>query len=126
MPDTQTDVCWTVITGDGKYAYITNFGSGTLSSYRIASNDAITLLQTIAGRTAQAQGPRDQDFSRDGKYLYVIDVGFANPATRAVNAFQGEERRDPDQGGGGFAARLPGRRRSRGILTTLAPDFVAN
>ncbi len=32
VPDTQTDVCWTVITKDEKYAYITNNGSGTISS----------------------------------------------------------------------------------------------
>ncbi len=62
--------------------------SGTLSSYSIAPNGAITLLQATAGRTAEAQGPRDQDLSRDGRYLYVIDVGFASAATRAVNAFQ--------------------------------------
>lgn len=88
VPDTQTDVCWTVITSDGKYAYITNFGSGTLSSYRIAGHGEITLLKAVAGRTAHAQGPRDQGFSRDGRYLYTIDVGFANAASRAVNAFR--------------------------------------
>jgi len=84
----ETDVCWTVITRDGKYAYITNFGSGTVSSYRIAGNGTLTLLEAVAGRTAEAQGPRDQDFGRDGRYLYVLDVGFANPATRAIHAFR--------------------------------------
>ncbi len=88
MRDRQTDVCWTVITGDGKYAYITNFGSGTLSSYRIAGDGGLALLASVAARTANAQGPRDQSFSDDGSYLYVIDVGFADAATRAVNAFR--------------------------------------
>ncbi len=88
VQDTQTDVCWTVITADGRYAYITNFGSGTLSSYNLAADGRLTLLSAVAGRTADAQGPRDQDLSRDGRYLYVIDVGFADPATRAVNAFR--------------------------------------
>lgn len=88
--DRQTDVCWAVITGNGKYAYVTNFGSGTLSSYRLAGNGDLTLLQAVAARTARAQGPRDQDFSGDGRYLYVIDVGFADPSTRAVNAFRVE------------------------------------
>ncbi len=88
--DTQTDVCWTVITNDGRYAYVTNFGSGNISSYSIAANGSITLLQAIAGTTAQAEGPRDQDLSGDGRFLYVIDVGFANPATQAVNGFRVE------------------------------------
>ncbi len=85
--DTQTDVCWTVISKDGRYAYITNFGSGTLSSYTIAADGHIRLLQAVAGRTAEAQGPRDEQLSNDGRYLYVVDVGFASHATQAVNAF---------------------------------------
>ncbi len=85
--DTQTDVCWTVITRDGRYAYITNFGSGTVSSYTLAANGSLTLLEAVAARTAQAQGPRDQDLSKGGDYLYVLDIGFADHATQAVNAF---------------------------------------
>ncbi len=85
--DFETDVCWTVIAGGGRYAYITNFGSGTLSSYTISASGSLTLLEQVAGRTAAAQGPRDQDLDDSGRYLYVLDVGFANAATRAVNAF---------------------------------------
>ncbi len=85
--DFETDVCWTVIAGGGQFAYITNFGSGTLSSYTIASNGALTLLQQVAGRTAAAQGPRDQDLDRSGVYLYVLDIGFADASSRAVNGF---------------------------------------
>ena len=54
----------------------------------VQTNGALTLLEAVAGRTAEAQGPRDQDFGRDGRYLYVLDVGFANPATRAINSFR--------------------------------------
>ncbi|MEO5590734.1 MAG: beta-propeller fold lactonase family protein [Gemmatimonadaceae bacterium] len=85
--DFETDVCWAVIAGGGRYAYITNFGSGTLSSYTIASNGALTLLKQVAARTAAAQGPRDLDLDRSGEYLYVLDVGFADASSRAVNGF---------------------------------------
>ncbi len=71
----ETDVCWTVITQDDRYAFITNFGSGTLSSYGIGSDGTLTLIEAVAARTSAAQGPRDQDLSEDGRYLYVIDVG---------------------------------------------------
>jgi len=71
----ETDVCWTVITPDDRYAYITNFGSGTLSSYGIGSDGTLTLIEAVAARTSAAEGPRDQDLSADGRYLYVIDVG---------------------------------------------------
>ncbi|MBA3560357.1 MAG: beta-propeller fold lactonase family protein [Gemmatimonadaceae bacterium] len=83
----ETDVCWAVIAGGGQYAYITNFGSGTISSYSIATGGSITLLEAVAGRTAAAQGPRDLDLDRSGDFLYVLDVGFADASTRAVHAF---------------------------------------
>lgn len=88
VPDTQTDVCWTVISQDGKYAYITNFGAGTISSYSIGADGHIVLMQAVAARTAAAQGPRDEALSSDSRYLYAIDIGFADASTRAVNAFQ--------------------------------------
>ena len=30
VPNGQTDVCWVVITGDGRYVYTANFGTGTI------------------------------------------------------------------------------------------------
>lgn len=82
--DSQSDVCWTVITADERYAYITNNGSGTISSYRIEANGGITLLEAVAGVTGSPGGfgTRDAHLSRDSRFLYAIDVG-----TRRVNAF---------------------------------------
>jgi len=84
-PDSQSDVCWTVITNDGRYAYVTNNGSGTISSYRIANNGTLTLFQARAATTGRPGGfgTRDADLSDDGTYLYAIDVG-----TRTMNAFR--------------------------------------
>ncbi|MEO8577237.1 MAG: beta-propeller fold lactonase family protein, partial [Gemmatimonadales bacterium] len=70
VADFETDVCWTVIAGGGRYAYITNFGSGTISSYTISASGSLSLLEQVAGRTAAAQGPRDQDLDDSGQYLY--------------------------------------------------------
>ncbi|MFN2431551.1 MAG: lactonase family protein [Gemmatimonadota bacterium] len=81
--DTQTDVCWTVITNDGRFAYVTNFGSGTISSYTIAGDGSLTLLAAEAGRTGPGLGPRDEDLSEDGRFLYVVDV-----LTQAISAFE--------------------------------------
>jgi len=81
----ETDVCWTVITQDDRYAFITNFGSGTLSSYGIGSDGTLILIEAVAARTSAALGPRDQDLSADGRYLYVIDVG-----TQLVSGYEVE------------------------------------
>jgi len=82
--DTQSDVCCAVITNDQHYAYITNVGSGIISSYRVAPDGSISLLQPVAATTGTPGGfgTRDQDLTSDGAYLYAIDVG-----TRTVNAF---------------------------------------
>ncbi len=84
-PNTQSDVCWAVITKDGRYAYVTNNGSGTISSYRIATDGTLTLLQAVAATTGTTGGfgTRDAALSDDGSYLYAIDVG-----TRTVNAYR--------------------------------------
>ncbi len=82
--DTQSDVCWTVITNDERYAYITNNGSGTISSYAIAADGSISLLQAVAGVTGAPGGfgTRDEDLDDSGSFLYAIDVG-----TRTMNVF---------------------------------------
>ncbi|MBA3444290.1 MAG: hypothetical protein H0T58_05490 [Gemmatimonadales bacterium] len=45
------------------------------SSYGIGSDGTLTLIEAVAARTSAALGPRDQDLTGDGRYLYVIDVG---------------------------------------------------
>ncbi|MBA2720113.1 MAG: beta-propeller fold lactonase family protein [Chloroflexi bacterium] len=82
VPDGRSEVCWTVVSSNGEYAYVTNFGSGDISSYRINDDGTIALLQSIAATTSSGFGPRDEDFSADGTYLYVIDI-----ASRNVHAF---------------------------------------
>lgn len=84
VANTQTDVCWVVITNDERYAYITNNGSGTISSYTIAADGSISLLDPAAGVTGTSGGfgTRDVDLDDSGSYLYAIDVG-----TLTMNAF---------------------------------------
>ncbi|CAN5182623.1 hypothetical protein BH18GEM1_BH18GEM1_13410 [soil metagenome] len=72
----ETDVCWTLITQDDDFAFVTNFGSGTISSYRIAGDGSIQVQEPIAARTSSGQGPRDHGLTSDGQLLYVIEIGF--------------------------------------------------
>ncbi|CAN5146975.1 hypothetical protein BH20ACT13_BH20ACT13_17740 [soil metagenome] len=75
VPDFRSEVCWTVISKDQRYAYITNFGDGTISSYTIAAGGTITLLESIAATTTFGElSIRDADQSKDGRYLYAIDI----------------------------------------------------
>ena len=73
--DTRSEVCWAAITNDGRFAYVTNFGDGTISSYAIGGDGSIELLEPVAASTSSGEkGIRDEAISRDGRYLYAIDA----------------------------------------------------
>jgi 6-phosphogluconolactonase (cycloisomerase 2 family) len=73
--DTRSEVCWAAITNDGRFAYVTNFGDGTISSYSIGADGSIELLEPVAASTRLGEkGIRDEAISRDGRYLYAIDA----------------------------------------------------
>jgi 6-phosphogluconolactonase len=72
--DSRSEVCWAAVTNDGRFAFVTNFGDGTVSSYAIGPDGSLTLRDPVAGATRQGQkGVRDEAISSDGRYLYAID-----------------------------------------------------
>ncbi len=70
---TQTAACWVVVTPNGRHAYVTNTGSGTISSYRIRKTGQIALAQAIAATSVG--GPIDAAISADGRGLFVLNAG---------------------------------------------------
>jgi len=73
IDDTRSEVCWAAITPDDRHVYVTNFGDGTVSSYTIADDGRLELLQPVAGTTVEGQkGIRDEAVSRDGRYLFAL------------------------------------------------------
>ena len=72
--DTRSEVCWAVVTKDGRFAYVTNFGDGTVSSYEITADRRLKLRDSVAGSTGRGtKGLRDEAISGDGRSLYAID-----------------------------------------------------
>lgn len=67
----QTAACWAVVTSDGKYAYVTNTGSNTISSFSISSSGNVQVLSKVAATTGGA--PIDITFSGNEFYLYTIN-----------------------------------------------------
>ena len=73
--DTRSEVCWAATTRDGRFVYVTNFGDGTISSYRIGEGGGLELHEAVAASTRLGQpGVRDEAISRDGRFLYAIDA----------------------------------------------------
>ena len=74
---TETAACWVAITRDGKFAYVTNTGSGSVSGYAISGSGDLTLLDGdgITGSTGPGSSPIDEDFDRSSDHLYVLLAG---------------------------------------------------
>jgi 6-phosphogluconolactonase (cycloisomerase 2 family) len=73
--NTHSEVCWAVVSRDGRFAWVTNFGDGTISSYRIGPEGAIELHDPAAAVTVEGEkGVRDEALSGDGRFLYALDA----------------------------------------------------
>jgi 6-phosphogluconolactonase (cycloisomerase 2 family) len=71
--DTRSEVCWVALTKDDRFAYVTNFGDGTVSSYEITAGRSLRLREPVAASAGQGtKGLRDEAISGDGRYLYAI------------------------------------------------------
>jgi len=73
--NTQVAACWIAISNNGKFAYTTNAGSGSISSYGIADDGSLSLLNSTAGLTGAGSSPVDMAFSNNGSYLYALGNG---------------------------------------------------
>jgi 6-phosphogluconolactonase (cycloisomerase 2 family) len=70
---TRSEVCWAVISKDGRTAFVTNFGDGTISTYAIGSDGSIELRDAVAATTVDGQpGIRDEALTGDGRFLYAL------------------------------------------------------
>ncbi|HEV2317838.1 MAG TPA: beta-propeller fold lactonase family protein [Thermoplasmata archaeon] len=73
LPDGQLAACWVAIAGGG-WAFTSNAHSGTIGSYHLATNGALTL----GNATAATTGAGDTDLAtggRHGSLLFVLVTG---------------------------------------------------
>ncbi|MDP1680227.1 MAG: beta-propeller fold lactonase family protein [Burkholderiales bacterium] len=94
---TETAVCWVVVTKNGRFAYVSNTGSGSLTAYRVARDGSITIRDADGrtGDTGTGSAPLDIAFSDNNRYIYTLNNG-----THSLGAFR-------VQANGGLVA-LPG------------------
>jgi 6-phosphogluconolactonase (cycloisomerase 2 family) len=84
VANSQTASCWVVITKNGKFVFISNTGSGTISSYSVsAGNGSLTLLDATAANTGMGSAPIDITLSVNSRILFVLLGG-----TRSVASYR--------------------------------------
>ena len=74
---TQTAACWIAVSRNGRFAYSTNGGSGSVTGLRIGHDGSLHLLDADGrtGVTGSGSVPLDAAFSLGGRYLYVLSSG---------------------------------------------------
>ena len=69
--DVLMAACWLVATPDGRYAFTTNAGSNSISTYEVGPRGALTLIH--AATPSGGLHPIDEAVTSDGDLLYVLD-----------------------------------------------------
>lgn len=86
-PTTETAACWIVISKNGKYAYTSNTGSGSITGYRIGHDGSLTILDAD-GKTGEAPAGSatiDMAVSGNGKFLHALNGGTNTITTFRIN-----------------------------------------
>ena len=64
--------CWIELSRDGRFAFVVNTGSKTVSSYSVGAGGSLTFLDSVGGVGA---GAEDARLSPDGSTLWVVGSG---------------------------------------------------
>jgi 6-phosphogluconolactonase len=82
VADTQSAACWIALSENQRYAYTTNAGSGSISSYRVGRDGSVRLLQAVAA--SPGTGPNDM-VEVDG-FLITLNTGSHTISVDAIGA----------------------------------------
>jgi len=82
VPTGQTAACWIAVSKNGRFAYSTNAGSGSVSAYQVGTDGSLSLIEGRAGVTGDGTSPIDASVNGNGQFLYVL-----NGRTHDISAF---------------------------------------
>ncbi|MEO8193238.1 MAG: beta-propeller fold lactonase family protein [Gemmatimonadales bacterium] len=69
----QLAPCWVAMTKNGRYAYVANAQSGSISGYSVSGSGALSLLDPSGVTAIVNAGAVDLAVSGDSRYLYQLD-----------------------------------------------------
>jgi 6-phosphogluconolactonase len=83
LHNNQTAACWVVVTNSGETIFVSNTGSGTVSSYQADEGGVLSLAEAVAANTGAGSSPIDMALSVNSRFLYVLENG-----SHTVSAWQ--------------------------------------
>ncbi|MBW4619802.1 MAG: lactonase family protein [Cyanosarcina radialis HA8281-LM2] len=91
LPTTETAACWVVVSNDGRFAYVSNTGSQSISGIQVSFFGNLSLLTPggRSGTTGAGTAPIDLALSNDGLNLYALDNQLGSIAVFGVNPVNG-------------------------------------
>jgi 6-phosphogluconolactonase len=76
VPTFGTANCWNAVTPNGKFVYVSNAGTASISGFAVGKNDSLTPISgTIVGNNPQGSTNLDIAISSDGKFVYTLNSG---------------------------------------------------
>jgi 6-phosphogluconolactonase len=85
IPSEQSAACWTVTARHGRFAYVTNTGSGTVTGYKVARDGELTRLTANGITGVTGGGPTDAATDSDSDTLYVLSPSIGQIVTFHVH-----------------------------------------
>ena len=73
VPTTETAACWAVVLKTGRYFYVTNTGSGTITGYKFVDDDALMILDANGVTATTGGAPSDIDDSVNSRFVYALN-----------------------------------------------------
>jgi 6-phosphogluconolactonase len=84
VPDHEAAACWIAITRNGRFAYTTNTGSNSISSYAIGRDGSLELLEQVAAGTGPGSAPTDMALTASSRVLFTLLPGTGEVAAHRV------------------------------------------
>ena len=82
----QRAACWTVVTKNGRYGYVTNAGTGNISGFVLGQDGSASLLNADGVTAVTGGNPTDAAVSHDSRFLYARVAAANSIAAFAIGA----------------------------------------
>ncbi len=90
LPTLGAANCWNVVTPNGKFVYVSNSATSSISGFAIQANGVLLPIeQTVVGNNPAGSANLDIAVSSDGAYLYTLNAASGTVGVFEIDASKG-------------------------------------